>query len=201
MAGVQTAVDMLGRCEPVLHVLVNNAGINWVAPMDAYPDSGWDKVLALNVKAVFHLTQRLLPMLERAAAPGDPARVINIGSIDGERVSSYENFAYSVSKAGVHHLTRVLAQRLGRNNIAVNAVAPGPFPSRMSGARLEEVGETLRARCPLGRLGEPDDMVGAIIFLGVACQLVRHRAGSRGGRWILLDSVVRSLCRGRNGNP
>jgi NAD(P)-dependent dehydrogenase (short-subunit alcohol dehydrogenase family) len=164
LGGVTSLVAALREREPALHVLVNNAGVNWVAPLDEYPEAGWDKVLNLNVKAVFHLTQRLVPLLEAAARPGDPARVINVGSIDGERVSSYENYAYAASKAAVHHLTRVLAQRLGRSNITVNAIAPGPFPSRMSEATLAQTGAALRAACPLGRLGEPDDVSGALIY-------------------------------------
>lgn len=151
--------------EGKLHVLVNNAGAAWGAPFAEYPDSAWDKVLALNVKAVFHLARFCTPLLEQSAAPGDPGRIINVGSIDGFRVPALENYAYSTSKAAVHHLTRVLAQRLARQNITVNAIAPGPFPSKMMAATLEERGDEFRAKCPMGRLGEPNDMAGISVFL------------------------------------
>lgn len=151
--------------EQALHILVNNAGANWGAPLEEYPDSAWDKVLSLNVKAVFHLTRALLPQLEAGARPGDPARVINIGSIDGLRVPLLETYAYSASKAALHHLTRVLAMQLASRNIAVNAVAPGPFESKMMAATLERFRDAIIAACPLGRIGEPEDMAGIAIYL------------------------------------
>src|SRR5215470_9513468 len=121
-SGVRGLADALAQRERALQVLINNAGANWGAPLAEYPDAAWDKVLALNVKAVFHLTRTLLPLLEQGARPGDPARVINIGSIDGLRVPLLETYAYSASKAAVHHLTRVLAQQLARRGITVNAI-------------------------------------------------------------------------------
>jgi NAD(P)-dependent dehydrogenase (short-subunit alcohol dehydrogenase family) len=151
--------------EPACHILVNNAGANWGAPLAEYPDSAWDKVLALNVKGVFHLTRALLPQLETAARPGDPARVINIGSIDGLHVPALETYAYSASKAAVHHLTRVLAMQLAPRGITVNAIAPGPFESKMMAATLERFRDAIVAACPLGRIGEPEDMAGVAIFL------------------------------------
>jgi len=151
--------------ESGLHILVNNAGANWGAPYAEYPDSAWDKVLALNVKALFHLTRALLPRLEAAASPADPARVINVGSIDGLRVPDLETYAYSASKAAVHHLTRVLARKLAARHVTVNAVAPGPFESKMMAATLEQFGDSIRASCPRGRIGEPDDMAGTAIYL------------------------------------
>lgn len=157
--------DELGEREDRLHILVNNAGANWAAPLAEFPDSAWDRVLDLNVKAVFHLTRDLVPLLSAAAAPGDPARVINIGSIDGLRVPEFETYSYSTSKAAVHHLTRVLAKRLAREGITVNAIAPGPFESKMMAATLEAFGDVIRAQCPLGRIGEPEDMAGTTIFL------------------------------------
>jgi NAD(P)-dependent dehydrogenase (short-subunit alcohol dehydrogenase family) len=148
-----------------LSILVNNAGAAWGAPLESYPDSAWDKVLALNLKAIFHLSVACLPLLEADARPGDPSRIINVGSIDGFRVPALENYAYASSKAGAHHLTRVLAQRLAKQNVTVNAVAPGPFPSKMMAATLAEVGEEWAAKCPLGRIGEPDDMAGIAVYL------------------------------------
>jgi NAD(P)-dependent dehydrogenase (short-subunit alcohol dehydrogenase family) len=150
--------------EPALPILVNNAGANWGAPLAEYPDSAWDKILALNVKAVFHLTRALTPLLEKAAKPGDPARVINIGSIDGLHVPGLETYAYSTSKAAVHHLTRVLARRLAPN-VTVNAVAPGPFESKMMAATLDRFRDAIVSSCPLGRIGEPEDMAGVAIYL------------------------------------
>ena len=151
--------------EPALHVLVNNAGANWGAPLEEYPDDAWDKVLALNVKAVFNLTRALLPQLTAAASDADPARVINIGSIDGLQVPLLETYAYSSSKAAVHHLTRVLARKLAASRITVNAVAPGPFESKMMAATLEQFGDSIAASCPLGRIGTPEDMAGVAIYL------------------------------------
>jgi NAD(P)-dependent dehydrogenase (short-subunit alcohol dehydrogenase family) len=151
--------------ESGLHILVNNAGANWGAPLAEYPDDAWDKVLALNVKAVFHLTRALVPQLEQAARPGDPARVINIGSIDGLHVPLLETYAYSTSKAAVHHLTRVLAKQLSPRGITVNAVAPGPFESKMMAVTLDRFRDAIVASCPLGRIGEPEDMAGVAIYL------------------------------------
>lgn len=164
-AGNRGLADAFASRESALHILVNNAGANWGAPLAEYPDSAWDKVLALNLKAVFHLTRALLPQLERARRPGDPARVINIGSIDGLRVPLLETYAYSASKAAVHHLTRVLAVRLAPLGITVNAVAPGPFESKMMAETLNRFRDAIVASCPLGRIGEPDDMAGVVLYL------------------------------------
>jgi NAD(P)-dependent dehydrogenase (short-subunit alcohol dehydrogenase family) len=163
-AGCRGLAEALAAREPALHVLVNNAGANWGAPLAEYPDAAWDKVLALNVKAVFHLTRACLPLLEAAARPGDPARVINIGSIDGLQAPVLETYAYSSSKAAVHHLTRVLAHRLAPR-ITVNAVAPGPFESKMMAETLRKFRDAIVASCPLGRIGEPEDMAGVAIYL------------------------------------
>jgi NAD(P)-dependent dehydrogenase (short-subunit alcohol dehydrogenase family) len=153
------------RREPKLHVLVNNAAAVWAAPLEDYPAEAWDKVLGVNVKGVFLLCRACLPLLRAGALPGDPARIINIGSIDGFRAPEFETYAYSASKAAVHQLTRVLAQRLARDNLTVNAIAPGPFPSKMMAATLAARGDELRRRSPLGRVGEPDDMAGISVFL------------------------------------
>jgi NAD(P)-dependent dehydrogenase (short-subunit alcohol dehydrogenase family) len=164
-AEAQRVASELAARESALHILVNNAGANWGAPLDAYPDSAWDKVLALNLKAVFHLTVAMLPQLEAAASPEDPARVINIGSIDGIHVPLLETYAYSSSKAAVHHLTRVLAKKLAERDITVNAVAPGPFESKMMAATLESFGDSIAASCPRKRIGTPEDMAGIAIYL------------------------------------
>ncbi len=164
-AGCEALAKTVAAKEPAVHVLVNNAGANWGAPLAEYPDDAWDKVLALNVKAIFHLTRALLPQLQAAAKPGDPARVINVGSIDGLRVPVLETYAYSSSKAAVHHLTRVLAVRFASDNITVNAVAPGPFESKMMHQTLERFRDAIVGSCPLGRIGEPEDMAGVAIYL------------------------------------
>jgi len=157
--------------EDRLHVLVNNAGATWGAPMDEFDDAAWDRVLDLNVKGVFHLTKFLVPLLEAAGTHDDPARVINIGSIDGLQVPLLETYSYSASKAAVHHLTRVLARQLAPRHITVNAIAPGPFESKMMAATLAAAGDQIAASAPLRRIGRPDDMAGTAIFLA-------SRAGS-----------------------
>jgi len=164
-AGARGLADAVAAREQALDILVNNAGANWGAPLAEYPDSAWDKVLALNVKSVFHLSRFLLPLLERAARPGDPARIINVGSIDGLHVPVLETYAYSASKAAVHHLTRVLARRLAPHGVTVNAVAPGPFESKMMAETLQRFRDAIVASCPLGRIGEPEDMAGVAIYL------------------------------------
>ncbi len=151
--------------ESELHILVNNAGANWGAPLEDFPDAAWDKVFALNLKAIFNLTRALLPQLEAAARDGDPARVINIGSIDGLHVPALDTFSYSTSKAAVHHLTRVLASKLAPRGISVNAVAPGPFESKMMAETLERFGEMIAKSCPMQRIGRPEDMAGVAIYL------------------------------------
>jgi NAD(P)-dependent dehydrogenase (short-subunit alcohol dehydrogenase family) len=164
-AGCKQLADAVAQREERVHVLVNNAGANWGAPLAEYPDSAFDKVFALNVKSVFHLTRMLLLQLERAASDDDPARVINIGSIDGLQAPMLETYAYSSSKAAVHQLTRALAHRLAPSHITVNAIAPGPFESKMMEETLQRFGDQIRASCPLGRIGRPDDMAGTAIFL------------------------------------
>ena len=150
-----------------LHLLVNNAGASWGAPLEEYPESGWDKVIDTNVKGILYLTIALLPELRAAASGEDPARVINIGSVDGLRVPLMESYAYSASKAAVHMLTRHLATRLAAEHINVNAIAPGPFESRMMAFALEdpERRAAVEATIPKGRIGTPEDMVGTTLFL------------------------------------
>ncbi|MCA9509294.1 MAG: SDR family oxidoreductase [Myxococcota bacterium] len=170
------AADLADR-EDALHVLVNNAGATWGAPLEEYPDAAWDKLWALNVKAVFALTRACAPLLRAATRPGDPARVINVGSVDGIQVPALETYAYSASKAAVHQLTRVLARKLAPE-ITVNAIAPGPFQSRMMRATLDAAGDAIARSVPLRRIGEPEDMAGVAIFLA-----------SRAGAWITGDVI------------
>jgi NAD(P)-dependent dehydrogenase (short-subunit alcohol dehydrogenase family) len=163
----------IGRSEERIHVLVNNAGATWGAPLEEFPASAWDRALDLNLKAPFRLTRAFLPLLEAAGTADDPARVINIGSIDALRVPEFPTYSYSASKAGVHQLTRVLARELGPRHITVNAVAPGPFESKMMAAVLAEYGEEIAAASPLGRIGRPDDMAGVAVYLS-----------GRAGAWV-----------------
>jgi NAD(P)-dependent dehydrogenase (short-subunit alcohol dehydrogenase family) len=164
------AAEIAGM-EPKLDILVNNAGANWGAPIADFPASGFDKVLALNVKAPFLLTRALLPQLEAAGTQDDPARVIMIGSIDGIQVPMLDTFSYSSSKAALHQLTRHLAKQLGARNITVNAVAPGPFESKMMAETLKNFGDMIARSSVLNRIGRPDDMAGVAIYLA-------SRAGS-----------------------
>jgi NAD(P)-dependent dehydrogenase (short-subunit alcohol dehydrogenase family) len=150
--------------EPSLDILVNNAGATWGAPLDEFDEAAWERVLALNVKGVFHVTKFLVPLLEKAGTADDPARVINIGSIDGLHVPLLETYSYSASKAAVHQLTRHLARRLAPA-VTVNAIAPGPFESKMMAATLDAFGDQIAASAPLKRIGRPDDMAGTAIFL------------------------------------
>jgi NAD(P)-dependent dehydrogenase (short-subunit alcohol dehydrogenase family) len=162
--------DEIGTRENSLDILVNNAGATWGAPLAEFDEAAFERVLALNVKGVFHLTKFLVPLLQAAGTVDEPARVINIGSIDGIQVPTLETYSYSASKAAVHQLTRHLAKRLAPL-VTVNAIAPGPFESKMMAATLEAFGEQIAASAPLKRIGRPDDMAGAAIYLS-------SRAGS-----------------------
>jgi NAD(P)-dependent dehydrogenase (short-subunit alcohol dehydrogenase family) len=157
------AADLLDR-EPKLDVLVNNAGAAWGEPFDAFAEKGWDRVMDLNVKSLFFLTQKLAGALERAGKHGDPSRVINIGSIDGLQAPVFGNYSYSASKAAVHQLTRHLASHLAARNIAVNAIAPGFFPSKMTEFMMNESPD-FADDIPLRRAGSPEDIAGLAIFL------------------------------------
>jgi len=152
---------------PDIDILINNAGATWGAPLEDFPASGWEKVLHTNVEGVFHLTIALLPQLRAAADEEDPSRVVNIGSIDGLRTPAVENYSYGASKAAVHMLTRHLARRLASEHITVNAIAPGPFESKMMAWALDDpdMRAAIEQNVPLGRIGRPDDVAGLTIFL------------------------------------
>lgn len=170
--GIGNVVSTINDNETGLDILVNNAGSTWGAPLGDFPEAGWDKVMDTNVKGLFFLTQELLPLLRARATDDEPTRVINIGSIDGIKTPGFDNFSYGASKAAVHHLTRQMAAHLVKQNILVNAIAPGPFPSWMlsagvgfggqvEGADWESVGKNN----PRGRVGTMEDIAGLAIFL------------------------------------
>jgi NAD(P)-dependent dehydrogenase (short-subunit alcohol dehydrogenase family) len=149
-----------------LDVLVNNAGATWGAPLDEYPETGWDKVFDLDVKSLFFVTQKCLPLLRKAGKPGSPARVINIGSISGIQFPLDDAWAYHPAKAAVHHLTATLAKKLVREGVNVNAIAPGLFPSKMTAFLTPDGDDSLVAQAiPMGRLGKPSDIVGTVVYL------------------------------------
>ncbi|HWA91760.1 MAG TPA: SDR family NAD(P)-dependent oxidoreductase [Rhizomicrobium sp.] len=162
--GVKALADAIKARETKLDILINNAGAAWAEPIDQYSEKGWDKVMAVNLKAIFTLTQALLPLLRAAATEDDPARVVNIGSIDGILQPTLESYAYSASKAAVHHLTRNLAKHLAKDNINVNAIAPGPFDTKMLAPVLSVARKAVEDSVPRKRVGRDDDMIGAAIF-------------------------------------
>lgn len=166
MDGVNGLAAAIAEREPALHILVNNAGAAWGEPLEEFAEAGFDKVWTLNVKGLFFLTVRLLEQLRKAGTGEDPARVINIGSIDGLRVPDLLNYPYSASKAGVHMLTRHLAHHLVKDNITVNAVAPGLFPSKMTKFLFDNIDDPEDIEMvPRGRAGTPEDMAGVAIYL------------------------------------
>jgi len=163
----------LSDMEEVLNVLVNNSGANWGAPLEEYPDDAFTKVMNLNVQRVFTLTQKLVPLLRKGAERDGCARVINIGSVQGTDPPVLETYAYSASKAALAQLSRVLASRLGSEGITVNTLACGPFQSRMMKETLKNFEKEIVAGVPLGRIGSPEDVAGACLFLS-----------SRAGQWV-----------------
>jgi 2-deoxy-D-gluconate 3-dehydrogenase len=186
MDGIESLAQRLSQLEPQLDILVNNAGAAWGAPIEQFPEIGWDKVMDTNVKGVFFLTQKLLPLLRHAAAGPSPARVINIGSIDGLKSASFDSFSYGASKAAVHHLTRFLAAQLTKERILFNAIAPGPYPTWMLSTGVGHGGETegvdwsrVSERNPSGRVGSPQDIAGLAIFLS-----------SRAGEYVVGQTIA-----------
>jgi 2-deoxy-D-gluconate 3-dehydrogenase len=165
LGGITALAARIGERETALHILVNNAGTLCDAPIDDYPEEGWDNVLDLNLKATFFMMQKVLPLLRAAGTHERPATVINIGSVGALRVGPRETYAYAAAKAGLHHVTRSLAKRLGRDNITVNVIAPGFFPSEMTKITSDEMHKMLIGMVPRGRVGEPEDMAGTALYL------------------------------------
>jgi 2-deoxy-D-gluconate 3-dehydrogenase len=184
--GCEALAKALSEREGKLDILVNNAGVAWGAPLEEFPESGWDKVFDTNVKGVFFLTQKLLPLLRAAAAKEHPARVINIGSVDGLKSAVFQTFSYGASKAALHHLTRFLAAHLTKEHILLNSIAPGPFPTWMLSTGVGFGGQTEGAdwdsvgrRNPSGRVGTPEDVAGLAIFLA-----------SRAGEYVVGETIA-----------
>ncbi|MEO1542474.1 MAG: SDR family oxidoreductase [Pseudomonadota bacterium] len=163
--GLMALVGAIREREDKLDILVNNAGATWGASFDEFPENGWDKIMNINVKSPFFLSQQLIDLLVAAGTHEDPARIINIGSIDGLRVSEMETYSYAASKAAIIHLTRMMAKNLARREITVNAVAPGPFESKMMAHTLATMKDAIVETIPRKRIGEPADMAGVAIYL------------------------------------
>ena len=177
--GLESVVSRFREHESTVDILVNNAGAAWGAPFDEFPEDGWDKVMDLNLKALFFLTQKLAPELRAAAAGGDHlAKVINVASIDGIRTNPNETYSYHASKAGVIHLTKRLAAKLAPEGVIVSGIAPGAFPSRMN-KEARDHGDEIRKRVPAGRIGGPEDMAGVATYLA-----------SRAGDYVVGDTIV-----------
>jgi NAD(P)-dependent dehydrogenase (short-subunit alcohol dehydrogenase family) len=177
LEGAQALVDAYSKHEDTLDILVNNAGAAWGAPYEEFPESGWDKVVDLNLKTPFFLTQALTPMLKKAATD-HLAKVINIASIDGISINPQETYSYAASKAGLIQLTRRMALRLAQDRIVVSAIAPGAFASDMNKVARDH-GDEIKGHIPAGRIGVPEDMAGAAIYLA-----------SRAGDYVMGSTLV-----------
>ncbi|MEO9469670.1 glucose 1-dehydrogenase [Parasphingorhabdus sp.] len=178
---IEELVAAITAKEDHIDILINNAGANWAAPIEDFPEAGWDKVMDINIKSIFFATQKFLPLLKASGNAEDPARVINIASINGIRNSGMPTYAYSASKSGVIHLTEHLATDLASYHINVNAIAPGFFPSNMTKQIVENDGMTKMAisQIPRGRMGSPEDIAGTALYL---C--------SRASAWVIGQTIV-----------
>ncbi|MEC9344538.1 MAG: SDR family oxidoreductase [Pseudomonadota bacterium] len=165
--GVAALVGEVTSRTDRLNILFNNAGTTWGAPIEEFPYEAWGRVLDVNVTGLFNLTRDLLPLLDRAASLDDPARVVNLGSVMGTAAIGEGAYSYAVSKAAVHHLTRILAKELANRHITINAFAPGPFQSKMTAfaTDTDEKAAKVAQGVPLGRIGKPDDIAGAALYL------------------------------------
>lgn len=178
-AGIAALKQAYATHEPTLDILVNNAGAAWAAPFDTFPESGWDKVVDLNLKTPFFLTQAMAPALRASVlASGRSAKVIHIASIDGLSVNMLETYPYSASKAGLIHLTKRMALELICDQIVVSAIAPGAFPTDMNRAARDDMQATSK-RIPAGRVGQPEDLAAAAIYLA-----------SRAGDYVVGETLV-----------
>ncbi len=173
MAGIEQLASEMASREPRLHLLVNNAGLTWNQPLDEFPEKGWDRVLDLDAKAPFFLSQKLLPLLRAAASPSDRSVIVNVSSVNGIKPSGLQNYSYVVAKAGLRQLSAQMARDLMEDQINVNVIAPGPFKSKMTGPMYAtpELDEQARARFPMKRWGAMEDVAGLTILLA-------SRAGS-----------------------
>jgi len=176
--GIQTLAAAIAEREPRLDILVNNAGAAWGAEFDTFPESGWDKVVDLNLKTPFFLTQALVPQLRAAAATGHLAKVINIASIDGISINEMETYSYAGSKAGLIHMTKRMALRLIKDHIGVTAIAPGAFASEMNKVARDHA-DAISKMIPAGRVGTAEDMAGAAIYLA-----------SRAGDYVVGSTII-----------
>lgn len=181
VGAIEELVAAITAKEDHIDILINNAGANWAAPIEDFPEAGWDKVMDINIKSIFFATQKFLPLLKASGNAEDPARVINIASINGIRNSGMPTYAYSASKSGVIHLTEHLATDLASYHINVNAIAPGFFPSNMTKQIVDNDGMTKMAisQIPRGRMGSPEDIAGTALYL---C--------SRASAWVIGQTIV-----------
>ncbi|WP_299596526.1 SDR family NAD(P)-dependent oxidoreductase [uncultured Tateyamaria sp.] len=165
--GIAALVAEVSKRTDKLHILMNNSGVTWGAPMGQFPHQAWEKVMNVNVAGVFHLTQSLLPILIKSATADDPARVVNVGSVMGDAPLGDGAYSYAASKAAVLHMTKIMAKELAGHHVTVNALAPGPFVSKMTAFATadEDMRDKVGADVPLGRVGRDEDIAGCMQFL------------------------------------